>query len=76
MLQNRISHGKAHNDPVVVETSLKLASVYARMGKKELALTGYQWCSNACRKSISDMKKVKDRDEEDKYLNLIRPISL
>ena len=63
ILKNLISHGKAQNDPIVIEISLKLASVYARMGNKKLALTGYQWCSNTCQKSIEEMKNDNQSDE-------------
>ena len=59
VLQNLISNGKPQNDPAIVEISLKLASIYARMGKKELALNGYEWSADVCRKNIEEMKKKK-----------------
>ena len=59
MLKNLIATGKPQSDPAIIEVSLKLASIYARLGKKELAITGYQWSADTCRKNIQEMKKKK-----------------
>nr|XP_009858930.1 tetratricopeptide repeat protein 19, mitochondrial-like isoform X1 [Ciona intestinalis] len=57
VLQNLIATGKEPNDPAILEISLKLASIYASQGKRELAITGYTWCADTCRTNLKKMEE-------------------
>ncbi|XP_076820576.1 tetratricopeptide repeat protein 19, mitochondrial-like isoform X2 [Clavelina lepadiformis] len=64
VLQNLIATGTSQTDPAVLEISLKLASIYAQRGEKELAITGYEWCSETCRNNVKEMEKKNLKTKE------------
>lgn len=56
-VQNLINSGLDTNDPVVIEASLKLATIYAHRGDHEKAESGYSWAIKSGKDRLKTMKK-------------------
>uniref|UniRef100_H2Z3L7 Uncharacterized protein n=1 Tax=Ciona savignyi TaxID=51511 RepID=H2Z3L7_CIOSA len=69
VLQNLIATGTQPNDPAILEISLKLASIYAGQSKKELAVTGYNWCADTCRSNLKKFRDTGMKITDKEYLN-------
>lgn len=52
IMRNLLNSGKDRDDPAMIETSLKLATLYAHLGKNDNAITGYTWAVSAARQKL------------------------
>ncbi|XP_072164844.1 tetratricopeptide repeat protein 19, mitochondrial-like [Diadema setosum] len=69
-LQVLLETGLPQGDPAVVEISLKLATIFERMGRNEDAELGYSWCIEMSEKLLKDTPKDPTDESRDAITNI------
>lgn len=60
-----LSGGTAQDDNSIIEMSLKLATIYAKQNKKDLAEHGFRFCLDSLEAKLKKVREERSEEEED-----------